>query len=518
MNDYFSKDYDVIVIGAALATLTSALDLAKEGLRVLVLEANDNPGGLTTSYMRDGIEIEATLHEMLNIGTKENPLRVRRFLESNGVNVDWVRIPDAFRYVSPHVDIVVHSGVDGDFEPAIKDIASACPDPEDAARRLRDFFALADQVFQSGSYLIDHKINVVKTYLNHRGYVETAGYSFTEVTDAFGLPDIAKEILSAYWTYLGSPMDDVPFAIYGYIIAGYIGYGAYVPRHTSYEMSAGLAKRCQELGVHIEYGQKVSKILVKNGRTCGVRLSSGLEVYAPYIVSGAYPHAVYSSMIEPLSEVPAKAKRWANAMELGPTAFSLILLLDEDPKTLGITDYCLFYDSLGEGDKVSREKGFGDGDWDYLTILCPNIVLPEASPTGTCLYNIVYLPSPRSFEPIAAEEYEDYKTRHAKHLIDVESKRLGVDLTKHIKDIFFETPISISHYVHAYAGGVYGYRHRMADNITARAMDRDNEHYIEGLAFSGAHGVSGDGMAPAFDNGLDASAYIKKLARKEGRK
>ena len=51
---FYKDHYDVIVIGGALAGLSSALMLADKGLDVLVLERHNLPGGIATSFVRGG--------------------------------------------------------------------------------------------------------------------------------------------------------------------------------------------------------------------------------------------------------------------------------------------------------------------------------------------------------------------------------------------------------------------------------------------------------------------------------
>ena len=65
---FYKDKYDVIVIGGALAGMSCAMKLASEGKSVLILERHNLPGGLATSFVRSGIEMEATLHEMMSIG------------------------------------------------------------------------------------------------------------------------------------------------------------------------------------------------------------------------------------------------------------------------------------------------------------------------------------------------------------------------------------------------------------------------------------------------------------------
>jgi beta-carotene ketolase (CrtO type) len=57
-----SSDYDVIVIGAGHNGLTCACYLVKTGLRVLVLEANENIGGLTITQEITLPDFHSDLH------------------------------------------------------------------------------------------------------------------------------------------------------------------------------------------------------------------------------------------------------------------------------------------------------------------------------------------------------------------------------------------------------------------------------------------------------------------------
>lgn len=54
---------------------------------------------MATSFVRGGVEIEAFLHEMMSIGSKEYPLKIRKFFEEMGVDIDWIRVPGAYRFV-----------------------------------------------------------------------------------------------------------------------------------------------------------------------------------------------------------------------------------------------------------------------------------------------------------------------------------------------------------------------------------------------------------------------------------
>ena len=505
---YYKDHYDVIVIGGALAGLSSALMLADKGLDVLVLERHNLPGGLATSFVRGGIEIEATLHEMMSIGEKDHRLKVGKFFDDMGVDVDWLKVPEAYHASLPGLEVTLHPG----FERFAKEVDEAVPGTYD---KVLAVLKLCHTVFDSVNELSIHPMSKPQMLLKHEAFVKTAGYSTKEVLDTFGLPQKALDLLAPYWIYVGSGFTDLPFTIYSVLMADYVGYGSYIPRKFSHEMSLKMAERAEAMGVQIEYRQHVDKILVKDGKVYGVRTARGDEIHADYVISAAYPNKVYTSMIEPPSEVPEKAIKMVNGRRLSLTAFSVILILDKTAEELGIRDYSVFRGATMDTDACYAElKGLGP--YRYVTCICHNLGNPDATPAGTCSYSITTLPRVDGWKTVAAEDYDKVKHQVANQLIDYMNEYLGFDLRDHILECVIETPMTVARYTGMWNGCIYGYAHTMDDHIVARLQTAEEEKFIEGLEFAGAHQISGDGMGPAVTNGRKAAKNVlDDMKRKE---
>ena len=67
------EDYDVIVVGAGISGLLSALTLSKHGNKVLVLEKSKFIGGNCNSYMVDGFQVDTGAHAITHL--EVGPLR-----------------------------------------------------------------------------------------------------------------------------------------------------------------------------------------------------------------------------------------------------------------------------------------------------------------------------------------------------------------------------------------------------------------------------------------------------------
>ena len=246
-----------------------------------------------------------------------------------------------------------------------------------------------------------------------------------------------------------------------------------------------------------------------------MRTARGDEIYADYVISSAYPNKVYTSMIEPLSEVPEAATKMVNGRRLSLTAFSVILILDKPAEELNIKDYSIFYGDTMDTD-VLYENLAGLGPYRYLTCICHNYGNPGVTPEGTCSFSVTVLPRVDGWKTVGAEDYDRVKHEVAKQLIDDMSEYFGVNLLDHVLEAVIETPMTVAHYTGAWNGCIYGYAHTMEDHIIARLQTAEAEKFIDCLEFSGAHAISGDGMGPAVTNGRKAAKNVlDDIARKE---
>ena len=96
------KAYDVVVIGAGNGGLVAAIRILQAGYSCLLLEKHNLPGGFATSFKRGRFEFEASLHELNDFGSPEEPGDVRTLFRSLGVEdkIDWVRIPEAYHLIT----------------------------------------------------------------------------------------------------------------------------------------------------------------------------------------------------------------------------------------------------------------------------------------------------------------------------------------------------------------------------------------------------------------------------------
>ncbi len=511
---FYKDHYQVIIMGGGLAGMCCALQLQAWGIRdILILEKHNLPGGLATDFVRNEFEIEATLHEMMSIGTKKEPLKVGKFFDEMGVDIDWLHVPECYRAVLPNsgLDVTLHEG----YDTMAREIDKAVPGTYEKVYQL---MLLCRRVYDSMNILSVTPMSKVQMLLKHPDFVKTVGYSATEVINTFDLPKKAVELLTPYWIYVGNRMDDLPFTIYAFLMADYFT-GSYVCRGYSHEMSMKLQKKVEENGAQFEFRQEVTKILVRNGKVYGVRTARGDEIHSDYVVSAAYPNKVYTQMIEPLSEVPPEAVKSVNGRALSLTPVSVIAVLEGTPKENGLENYSTFSGTTMDTNEIWRNYSNLTEPYNYITTICLNYANPNCVPEGYTQISITALVPNDPFLGVKEEEYHALKRRLANEMMEEYIKISGIDFRKNIVEIEVTTPMTIAHYVGAWKGSIYGYLHSLKDHAVARLQMKEEDHFIEGLEFAGAHGMSGDGMGPAVTNGRAAAKGIKEdLEKKEAAK
>ena len=84
----FDYNYDAIIIGSGMGSLTTAALLAKEGKKVLVLERHYVAGGFTHVFKRKGYEWDVGIHYIGEVQNLNSPIR-KMFDYVSDNNLKW---------------------------------------------------------------------------------------------------------------------------------------------------------------------------------------------------------------------------------------------------------------------------------------------------------------------------------------------------------------------------------------------------------------------------------------------
>ena len=510
------KSYDVIVIGAGNGGLGAAATLAVNGVKPLVLEQHNLPGGFASSFIRGRFEFETAIHEVSGVGGPNNKGPVWELLEDRlGVNIDWVDVPEAFRMItvndSDNLDVCMPFGE----QAFIDQMEEYVPGSRASVTR---FMQLIKQVVEALDYLGESKGNpdpkVMKT--KHSNFLKTCPYTLDEVANSLKIPKKAQKILYAYWTYMGPSTDRCSFTMYAAMMNSFVYKGAQIPKFRSHEITTALSSKIREYGGDIQFNTRVEKIRVENGQVVGVETSKGDSLRTSHVIANTSQTTVYNHLIHPATEVPEMAIRDTNSRVNGCSAFVVYLGLDASPEELGFTDYSYFiYDSM---DTVDVYNSYGRLESTKAQAnVCLNKAIPDCSPPGTTIFSLTTLMRPEAWEDVTPEEYVSVKNRIAKGMIEQFEKASGIKVTDHIEEIEIATPQTFARYTRSYNGIVYGYEPEAWDGLVPRLMMMDEDKHIKGLEFAGGFQALGHGCRSSWLSGEIAALRTQNELRNEGR-
>ncbi|MFX0070394.1 MAG: phytoene desaturase family protein [Candidatus Hermodarchaeota archaeon] len=512
----FSESYDAVVIGAGNGGLVAATQLAKQGVKVLLLEQHNVPGGFATSFVRGRFEFEPSMHVLAAFGKPPNMGPVRSIFEDEfNLDLEFFSVPEAFRAISlnpnENFDVVMPFGV----EETIDKIEKEVPGSRESVTL---FIRLCKEVSDAISYIAQSKGNPDRKLLmkEYGNFLRTVPYSLGEVIDTFDIPKKAKDILSAYWVYLGPPVSRCGFTIYATMLYNLLLQGGYVPKYRSHGYTSALDLKIRELGGRIEYNTKATRILVENGQVIGVETSKGDKIKTNYVVSNASPTLVYNKLVYPKEEVPEIAYKQVNARTHGTAGFVVYLGLDASAEELGLTEYSYFiFDTL---DTEESYESFGILEAPKAqAAMVLNLTVPDCSPPGTCIVSLTSLFQPEVWANVKEEEYFKLKSKIADQLIAKFEKAVGTSIRDHIEEIEIATPETWARYTGTYNGIIYGYEPDPWDSVIPRMMTMEEEFYIKGLKFCGGFSFQSHGYSTSLISG-NIAALLTVRDIKEGGK
>ena len=316
--------YDVIVVGAGIGGLGCAARLARNGLRVLVLEKNHHIGGTSYVFRRDGYTFP------MGPLSFSFPDRVKDFLSGVGVESELSFRRNHFQLIAPDLDIIYSSSLEtlrrklqetfprerarlesffgefGDIIAETRDIALWHPDymtgssfhkpEEEEGLRL-------NRIARIRHYSKTPCRRLLEKHLGNRRLRNLLGSQGTSE------PEMSVLTLTWMWTM----MSEV---------------GIWFPSCGVAGISDLLAGAVQKSGGEIRLRSGVANIIIEKGRPAGVRTESGELIVARAVVSNADAKKTFFGLCAP-ADIPSD---WLNLLRSIPyTGSELCVYLGLDP-------------------------------------------------------------------------------------------------------------------------------------------------------------------------------------------
>ncbi|HSJ57984.1 MAG TPA: NAD(P)/FAD-dependent oxidoreductase, partial [Anaerolineae bacterium] len=495
-----TQKYDAIVIGAGLGGLAAATTMAHSGLRVLLLERHNVPGGYATSFVRSRAgggqyEFEVALHELSGIGPPESRGGVYRALEYLGVTdrVEFLHVPNLYRAVvldpvagaRPVLDITLPVGREA-FEATL-----AAAFPHEAA----DIHRFMGRVFDFGRefahFLRDrrttHPLTVPFRFPNLVRYLPT---TWGQVLDRDVNDPAARAALSAYWGYVGLPPSQISFVYMASTLAAYVRRGAAFPRGRSQALSNAFLSTYEALGGEVRFNCGVERITTAGGRITGVITEEEQEISADWIVSNADPITTCRDLIG-TGQVPPAFFANLQSSEVAASTVNVYMGVACPPEELGLTEHEIFVNT--GYDFEQHYQGIKTVDPPQaIAVTCYNAVYPDISPPGTSMVVLTALAYGEPWYAVPPAEYVGTKNRIADAMINL-AERIAPGLRHYTEVVEVSTPLTNMRYAGTMGGSIYGFSQPPRDNMVWRMGYKGP---LDGLYFAGAWTQPGGGFEP----------------------
>jgi prolycopene isomerase len=495
-------EYDAVVIGAGNGGLTAATTLARGGMRVLLLERHNIPGGCATSFCRGRFEFEVALHQLSGLGSEETPGQLRRVLGKLGVAdaLEWVAMDNLYRVQVPgELDLVLPA----DRNATIDVLQQRFPGEKKA---INEFFNLIYKWNQEMVMVLTAKSEVLQEH--YPTFFKYALRNYGDVLDEFFSDPLLKLALGVYWCYAGTPPSRWNFTNAGALMFNYLHHKPFHIIGGSQALSAALLNDFINHGGEVRFNCAVDLVLAENGRVNAIVTEAGEIIKAHYVISNASSIDTYVEMLDS-RQVPQKQFEILSGSSVGPSAFIVYMGLDCLPQEVGLTETTNFICVDSDMEKAYRQAKVLDVTSDMVMVTCYNLMDQRYAPEGCSQVTALCIKYAEPWVNVPPAQYFDMKYQCASRLLDrVESQYPGFQ--SHIEEMEIATPLTLMRYLGTPGGAIYGFDQYAKDSnyyISPRSP-------IEGLFLVGAWAGDG-GFQPTLVSGHAAARTILRKVRRK---
>jgi phytoene dehydrogenase-like protein len=279
----------VLVIGAGVGGLSTACYARMAGHDVRVIEMAGGPGGVCTSWTRNGYTFDGCIHNLAG-SSPESPLHemwkdlgvvpaVRMHAYKQLVELDR---PGGGRPVTIHADLEK-------LREELKRVSPADAKPIDEMIDGAYLFTRFDPL----ALAVVDRTERAAALAKAAAMIGWSGITLDQFAQRFEDPFLREALPHMIYDWPDTPML-LALTFMGRAHVGDYGW----PIGGSLAFSRAIERQLLELGGEIAYHKKVTSILVEDDRAVGVRLDDGTEERADIVVSNANGYATIFGMLD----------------------------------------------------------------------------------------------------------------------------------------------------------------------------------------------------------------------------
>jgi all-trans-retinol 13,14-reductase len=477
------KEFDILVIGSGLGGLVSALILAKEGLKVCVLEKNNQYGGNLQTFSRDKLIFDTGVHYLGGLSKGQNLHQYFSYLEIMDELELQKMDENGYDKITFGGDEIEYPHAQG-YENFVEQLSQYFPEERD---NLEDYCEEIQRICsQFPRYNLIGKDNYSEEilHLNTKRFIES-------LTSNKKLQSI---LLGSNFLYAGDS-ENVPFYVHALTVNSYIQ-SAYKCVKGGSQISKLLIKKLREYGAEVHKHAEVSEMIFnENNILAGAKTKSGKEYLAKQIIS----NIEIRSLIKLIGEDKLKKSFLNRILSWEPisSCFSVYLVLK--PQTIPNFNYNIYHYSSEE--LVWNAYQYTKESWPETYMLSSTRSKHNAE-FAESLTAISYMDFEevkgweKTFNTVADEHergdlYEKFKFEKAEKMIAALEKKIP-NLRQSVKKIYTSSPLSYRDYIGSFEGNMYGYIKSSENPLKTMVSPRTkiNNLFLTGQSVN-MHGILG---------------------------
>jgi phytoene desaturase len=374
----------VVVIGAGMGGLATALRLRRLGFAVTVLEKQARPGGRSNLLLENGYRADTGPTILVMKGAFEE--LYRSLGEDLNQRLQLVQL-------HPNYRIYYHDGTSIDLFSNMARLAQEVEKVQPgSAERLFRFIGDSARKYELGMGFVERNYDHLTDLANPRAgmrLLQTKAHQnlYRQVASYFDQNDKLSKAFSFHSMFLGlSPFDSL--AMYSLITYADLALGMWFPMGGIYSIIEDLLHLGEQMGVEVRTSSPVEEICVENGSVRGVRLAGGEVVNADLVVSNADLPYTYRRLIPPPYQGRYNPEK-LDKMQYACSGFILYLGIDKTYPHVRHQALYFAQDYRANLDAIFMSKHLPEDPSFHMNI--PTVTDPSLAPPG---HSLIYLLAP----------------------------------------------------------------------------------------------------------------------------